>query len=63
MSTATAAEDNNNKDIPPPYCYWLCNRKAEIKVYTEFGNIIYLCKRCYEIYDPFHRLKTEETMS
>ena len=59
----TAAERNNNKDISPPYCYWLCNRKAELKVYTEFGNIIYLCKRCYEIYDPFHRLKTEETMS
>ena len=62
MSTAAAERNNNNKDIPPS-CYWLCNRKAELKVYTEFGNIIYLCKRCYEIYDPFHRLKTEETMS
>jgi len=60
---STAAEDNNNnKDIPPPYCYWLCNRKAELKVYTDIDNIVvYLCKRCYEIYDPFHRLKTEET--
>ena len=58
---STAAEDNNNKDIPPTYCYWLCNREAELKVYTDFGNIVYLCKRCYEIYDPFHRLKTEET--
>ena len=62
---STAAEDNNNnKDIPPTYCYWLCNREAELKVYTDFGNIVvYLCKRCYEIYDPFHRLKTEETTS
>jgi hypothetical protein len=64
---STAAEDNNNnnnKDIPPPYCYWLCNRKAELRVYTDFGNIVvYLCKRCYGIYDPFHRLKTEETTS
>jgi hypothetical protein len=42
------------------YCYWLCNRKAELKVYTDFGNILHLCKRCYEIYDPEHRLKTEE---
>jgi hypothetical protein len=30
---------------------WLCNRKAELKVYTDFGNILHLCKRCYEIYD------------
>ena len=62
---STAAEDNNNnKDISPPYCYWLCNRKAELKVYTDIDNIVvYLCKRCYEIYDPFHRLKTEETTS
>jgi hypothetical protein len=63
MSTTAAEDNNNNKDIPPPYCYWLCNRKAELKVYTDFGNIVYLCKRCYEIYDPFHGLKTEETTS
>jgi hypothetical protein len=44
-------------------CYWLCNRKAELKVYTDFGNILHLCKKCYEIYDPFHRLKTEEVRS
>jgi len=64
MSAAAANKDNN--DIPPspsPYCYWLCNRKAELKVYTYFGNILHLCKRCYEIYDPAHRLKTEETIS
>jgi hypothetical protein len=33
-------------------CYWLCNRKAELKVYTDFGNILHLCKRCYKVYDP-----------
>jgi hypothetical protein len=45
-------------------CYWLCNRNAELKVYTDFGNnILHLCKRCYEIYDPAHRLKTEEVRS
>jgi len=38
----------------------VCNRKAELKVHTDFGNILHLCKRCYEIYDPAHRLKTEE---
>ena len=43
----------------PPPCYWLCNRKAELKVYTDFGNILHLCKKCYEIYDPAHRLKAE----
>jgi hypothetical protein len=58
-------DDNNNSDsdynILPYYCcYWLCGRKAELKVYTDFGNILHLCKRCYEIYDPAHRLKTEE---
>ena len=47
----------------PLFCYWLCNRKAELKVYTDFGNILHLCKRCYEIYDPEHRLKTEEMSS
>jgi hypothetical protein len=31
------------------------NLKAELKVYTDFGNILHLCKRCYEIYDPLHR--------
>jgi hypothetical protein len=41
-------------------CYWLCDRKAELKVYTDFGNILHLCKKCYDIYDPEHRLKTEE---
>jgi hypothetical protein len=54
---------SNNIILPYNYCYWLCNRKAELKVYTDFGNILYLCKRCYEIYDPFHRLKTEEMSS
>jgi hypothetical protein len=54
MSTT---KDNNDIRY---YCYWLCNRKAELKVYTDFGNILHLCKQCYEIYDPFHRLKTEE---
>jgi hypothetical protein len=51
-----------NDDIPnhDHYCYWLCNREAKLKVYTDFGNILHLCKRCYEIYDPAHRLKTEE---
>jgi hypothetical protein len=39
------------------------NRKAELKVYTDFSNILHLCKRCYEIYDPEHRLKTEEMNS
>jgi hypothetical protein len=57
MST-TAADDDNDNDLPHPYCYWLCNREAELKVYTDFGNILHLCKQCYEIYDPFHRLKT-----
>jgi hypothetical protein len=55
MSTS---KDNN--DIPYYYCYWLCNRKVELKVHTDFGNILHLCKRCYEIYDPEHRLKTEK---
>ena len=48
---------NNNVILPYNYCYWLCNRKAELKVHTDFGNILHLCKRCYEIYDPAHRLK------
>jgi hypothetical protein len=56
---------SNNDDTTTPsisisFCYWLCNRKAELKVYTDFGNILHLCKRCYEIYDPAHRLKVEE---
>jgi hypothetical protein len=57
--------NNNNNNINDNYnifsycyCYWLCGRKAELKVYTDFGNILNLCKRCYEIYDPLHRLKT-----
>jgi hypothetical protein len=62
--STTAADDDNDNDLPPPpYCYWLCNREAELKVYTDFGNILHLCKQCYEIYDPFHRLKTEEVRS
>jgi hypothetical protein len=61
MSTTTADDDDDN-DITP-YCYWLCNCKAELKVYTDFGNVLHLCKVCYEIYDPAHRLKTEETNS
>ena len=62
MSANTADDDNNNDDVPYYYnhCYWLCNSKAELKVYTDFGNILHLCKRCYEIYDPAHRLKTGE---
>ena len=60
MSNDNKDNISNSGDIPP-YCYWLCNRKAELKVYTDIDNIVvYLCKRCYEIYDPFHRLKTEE---
>jgi hypothetical protein len=51
---------SNNDDTTTTFCYWLCNHKAELKVYTDFGNILHLCKRCYEIYDPAHRLKTEE---
>jgi hypothetical protein len=50
---------SNNNDDNTSSCYWLCNRKAELKVYTDFGNILHLCKRCYDIYDPAHRLKTE----
>jgi hypothetical protein len=52
-------DDNTSSSVS---CYWLCNRKAELKVYTDFGNVLHLCKRCYEIYDPLHRLKTEEVM-
>jgi len=52
--------NTNNKARYDTFCYWLCNRKAELKVYTDFGNILHLCKRCYEIYDPAHRLKTED---
>ena len=51
--------DDDVNTAATPFCYWLCNRKAELKVCTDFGNILHLCKRCYEIYDPFHRLKTE----
>jgi hypothetical protein len=58
--SAAANKDNDNDDILYYHCYWLCNRKAELKVYTDFGNILHMCKRCYEIYDPAHRLKTEE---
>jgi hypothetical protein len=68
MPTATANKDDDNDDIPYYYyyycyCYWLCNRKAELEVYTDFGNIMHLCKGCYEIYDPEHRLKTEDISS
>jgi hypothetical protein len=64
MAPATAKDNNNNYDILPYYyCYWLCNRKAELKVYTDFGNVLHMCKRCYEIYDPLHRLKTEDITS
>jgi hypothetical protein len=60
----TKMSNNNTSSITPnpsiSSCYWLCGRKAELKVYTDFGNILHLCKRCYEIYDPLHRLKTEE---
>jgi hypothetical protein len=53
--------NHDDTTVPSPsYCYWLCNRKAELKVYTDFGNILHLCKICYEIYDPAHRLKVEE---
>jgi hypothetical protein len=56
--------DNSDYNILPYYCcYWLCGRKAELKVYTDFGNMLHLCKMCYEIYDPEHRLKTEEITS
>jgi hypothetical protein len=55
---------NHDDDTTSSYsCYWLCNRKAKLKVYTDFGNVLYLCRQCYEIYDPFHRLKTEEVRS
>jgi hypothetical protein len=61
------SNDYNNTTTPSSisisFCIGLCNRKAELKVYTDFGNILYLCKRCYEIYGPFHRLKTEEMSS
>ena len=39
------------------YCYWLCGLKAELKVYR-LRKYLKLCKRCYEIYDPLHRLET-----
>jgi hypothetical protein len=39
------------------------NRRAELKVYTDFGNVLHMCKRCYEIYEPEDRLKTEEVMN
>ena len=42
------------------HCYWLCNRKAELKVYTDFGNVLHHCRKCYEIYFHEHRLKTGE---
>jgi hypothetical protein len=51
---------NNDTATTTTFCYWLCNRKAELKVYTDFGNILHMCKQCYEIYDPAHRLKTEK---
>jgi hypothetical protein len=64
MGTKMPNNNTENDDIPKRhhhyYCYWLCNRKAELKVYTDFGNILHLCKMCYEIYDPAYRLKTEE---
>jgi len=51
MSTTTADDDNDN-DITP-YCYWLCNRKAELKVYTDFGNVLHLCN-CVMRYTILH---------
>ena len=50
---------SNDNATTPLSCYWLCNRKAELKVYTDFGNILHLCKMCYEMYGPAHRLKAE----
>ena len=44
MPTATVNKDDDNDDIPYYYCYWLCNRKAELEVNTDFGNIMHLCK-------------------
>jgi uncharacterized membrane protein len=50
----TKMSNNNHDDTAITFCYWLCNRKAELKVYTDFGNILHLCKRCYEIYDAVY---------
>jgi hypothetical protein len=33
------------------------NRKAELKVYTDFGKYFTSVQKMYEIYDPAHRLK------
>jgi hypothetical protein len=63
VKMSSAADKDNDNDIQYYYCYWLCNRKEELKVYTDFGNILHLCKQCYEMYDPAHRLKTEEVRS
>jgi hypothetical protein len=50
MSNDDETNTTPSSSISP--CYWLCNRKAELKVYTDFGNnILHLCKRCYEIYE------------
>jgi hypothetical protein len=37
-------DDYNTANTSSSSCYWLCNRKAELKVYTDFGNILHLCK-------------------
>jgi hypothetical protein len=45
---STTKDKGDNYDILPYYyCYWLCNRKAELKVYTDFRNVLQLCKMCY----------------
>jgi hypothetical protein len=54
---------NDDYNTPPASISsscWLCGGKTELKVYTDFGRIMHLCKRCYGIYDHYHRLKTEE---
>ena len=54
MSAATANKGNN--DIPPspsPYCYWLCNRKAELKV-THTLVISYICAKDVMRYTILH---------
>jgi len=37
-------DDYNTANTSSSSCYWFCNRKAELKVYTDFGNILHLCK-------------------
>jgi uncharacterized membrane protein len=50
--------NDDNTTIPPSY--WLCSRKAEPKVFMDFGNILHLCKRCCGIYYPLRSLKVED---